>query len=208
MLRWHQSPGGQPHRVGDQRDEPVPDVARARSWPRTARRAAVPGGHGVRPVRVPRSRCPDLRPLQRRPLRRRRHAGRGDSGAGGWSASEHDHRIDRHRAPGDHLRRTGVRAGARLAAVRWLAAPRRGPTARACTSGCRPARSTRRRSRAPSNGSAPSGCAPMCWPAVIASSSRADRPRSSSPRREPSSPKPARPRSSSTPRASQPSCWT
>ena len=48
----------------------------------------------------------------------------------------------------DHACRAGVRAGARLAAVRWLAAPR-SARRRACTSGCRPARSTKRRSQRP-----------------------------------------------------------
>ena len=57
--------GGPAHRARHQRDEPVPAAARARSRPRPARRAPAADRHGLRPVRVPRPRRPDLRPLLR-----------------------------------------------------------------------------------------------------------------------------------------------
>ena len=58
--------GGPPHRARHQRDEPVPAAPRARARPRPPRRAPAADRHGLRPVRLPRPRRPDLRALLRR----------------------------------------------------------------------------------------------------------------------------------------------
>ena len=110
--------GRSPRRARHQRDEPVPAAARARARPRPARSPPAPDRHRLRPVRLPRPRRADLRPLLRRPLRRRRHAGRDHAGAGGWRPPVDDHALDRAGAAGSHLRRAGVRPAPRLAAVR------------------------------------------------------------------------------------------
>ena len=113
------------HRAGHQRDEPVPAAARARARPRAARPAPAADRHRLRPVRVPRPRRPDLRPLLRGPVRRRRHAGRDHAGARGRRPPVDDHAVDRARAAGPDVRRAGVRPGARLAAVRRARRPGR-----------------------------------------------------------------------------------
>ena len=85
-----------------------------------------PGRHGVRPVRVPRARCADLRRLLRLAVRRRRYAVRRHPRARGRRAPVDDHRLDRARAARADRGRAGVRHGPRLVALRRVRPDRRG----------------------------------------------------------------------------------
>ena len=133
----------------------------------------LPDRHGLRPVRVPRPRRPDLR--RSTPASRfvvvGTPAGITLAPEGGAHQSTITPSIGLE-LPGAHVRRAGLRAGPRLAAVRRAGPPRRPRRRRRCTCGCRPGRSTRRRSPPRVDRTGPSGSAPTCSPAATGCASR------------------------------------
>ena len=118
LLRWKQSPAGQHIELGISEMNLFLLLHALGPRPRPARPPPAADRDGLRPVRVPRARRPDLRAVLRLPLRRRRHAGGHHAGAGGRRPPVDDHAVDRPRAAGADVRRAGVRPGPRLAAVR------------------------------------------------------------------------------------------
>ncbi|CAA9566130.1 MAG: Pyruvate dehydrogenase E1 component like, partial [uncultured Thermomicrobiales bacterium] len=82
---------GPAHRARDLGDEPVYGLVAVRAVPRADRAAPVAAGHRLRPVRLPRSGRPDLRPLRRGEDGLRRHPGRGVAQPGGRRPPEHGH---------------------------------------------------------------------------------------------------------------------
>ena len=90
LLAHRPAPG-----VGHRGDEPVPRAQRGGAEPFALRRAALAGGHGLRPFRSTGLRRTQLRLLPGRTVPDRRHAVGGDAGARGRRAPVGRHAADR-----------------------------------------------------------------------------------------------------------------
>ena len=209
LLRWKQTPAGHHIELGISEMNLFLLLHAARARPGAPRPAAPADRHRLRPVRLPRPRCPHLRALQRGALRARRYAVGRDARPRGRRPPVDDHAFDRPRAPRPHVRRAVLRAGVGLAPLRRPRAPvgsRRGKLVSAAV------HETDRPGAVRGGDGATEGrttCAVTSSPAGTACGRAAPgRRRSCSPRAGPSYPRYSPPRACSRPRGCPRSSWT
>ena len=171
LLRWRQSPSGQHIELGISEMNLFLSLHALGPRPRAARRAPAAGRDRLRPLRLPRSRRLDLRPLQRGPLRRGRHAVRHLAGARGWRPPVDHHALDRDRAAGPDAGRAGIRRRPRLAAVRRPGPPGAARRRLALPPPVDPAAGPGTVRGAHGSVSATPRSGPTCWPAATGWSS-------------------------------------